>query len=99
MNRITINDFYLRFQTSLGAVILLLLVTFIGCASEPVFKPKKLLVVTLTKGFKHESIPTAEKVIAEIGNLNQSFIVEYARTDRLRVDYNSDAHIGESSCR
>jgi hypothetical protein len=29
--------------------------------------PKKLLVVTVTKGFRHSSIPTAEKVLAELG--------------------------------
>lgn len=43
--------------------------------------PKKLLVVTVTKGFKHESIPVLEKVIEELGKINQSFTVDYARTD------------------
>jgi uncharacterized protein len=75
------TNFYSRFQIISGAIMLLLMVTLVGCAHEPVFKPKKLLVVTVTKGYKHESIPTAEKVIEELGNLNQSFTVEYARTD------------------
>lgn len=44
-------------------------------------KPKKLLVVTVTKGFKHQSISTAEKVIEELGKINQNFMVDYARTD------------------
>ena len=28
--------------------------------------PKKVLVVTVTEGFRHSSIPTAEKVLAEL---------------------------------
>ena len=73
--------FYSRFQTFLGVIILLLTFTLVGCAGEPGVKPKKLLVVTVTKGFRHDSIPTAEKVIAELGSLKQSFTVDYARTD------------------
>ena len=36
--------------------------------------PKKLLVVTVTTGFRHSSIETAEKVLAELGR-NPEFAV------------------------
>lgn len=44
-------------------------------------KPKKLLVVTVTKGFRHTSIPTAEKVLAQLGERSGAYTVDYARTD------------------
>jgi uncharacterized protein len=43
--------------------------------------PKKLLVVTVTKGFRHGSIPTAEKVLADVGKTSGAFTVDYARTE------------------
>ncbi len=43
--------------------------------------PKKLLVVTVTKGFRHTSIPTAEKILAELGQESGAFAVDYVRTD------------------
>ncbi len=43
--------------------------------------PKKLLVVSVTKGFRHSSIPVAEKTLAELGQKSGAFNVEYVRTD------------------
>src|SRR6266566_7148548 len=43
--------------------------------------PKKVLVVTVTKGFRHSSIATAEKVLAELGEKSGVFTVEYARVE------------------
>ena len=43
--------------------------------------PKKVLVVTVTKGFRHSSIPTAEKVIAELAQESGAFTVDYARVN------------------
>jgi type 1 glutamine amidotransferase len=43
--------------------------------------PKKMLVVTVTKGFRHSSIPTAEKILAQLGESSQAFTVDYVRTD------------------
>jgi uncharacterized protein len=40
---------------------------------------KKLLVVTATQGFRHSSIPLAEKVLAGLGEQSGVFTVEYAR--------------------
>lgn len=43
---------------------------------------KKLLVVTVTKGFRHtDSIAVAERVIAELGKKSGKFEVDYVRTD------------------
>src|SRR3954470_21741894 len=42
---------------------------------------KKVLVVTVTKGFRHSSIATAEKVLGELAKSSGAFEVDYARTD------------------
>ena len=42
--------------------------------------PKKLLVVSVTKGFRHESIPTAERVIEAIGKESGAYTVDFARS-------------------
>jgi type 1 glutamine amidotransferase len=39
--------------------------------------PKKLLVVTVTTGFRHSSIETAEKVIKQLGEESGSWSVDY----------------------
>ena len=41
--------------------------------------PKKLLVVTVTTGFRHSSIETAEKVIEELGKKSGAFTVDFVR--------------------
>lgn len=43
--------------------------------------PKRVLVVTTTTGFRHSSIPTAEKIIAQLGQESGAFTVEYARVE------------------
>lgn len=48
------------------------------CQATP---PKKVLVVTTTTGFRHSSIPTAEKIIAQLGQQSGAFTVEYARVE------------------
>lgn len=47
------------------------------CASSK--SPKRVLVVTTTVGFRHSSIETAEKVIADLGQQSGAFSVDYAR--------------------
>ncbi len=44
--------------------------------------PKRVLVVTVTKGYRHASIPTGEKVIAELGAKSGAFTVDYVRNDQ-----------------
>jgi uncharacterized protein len=39
--------------------------------------PKKLLVVTTTTGFRHGSIPTLEKVLAQLGESSGEFTVDF----------------------
>src|SRR5262249_1168547 len=59
---------------------------FVICPSFAFISPalaqaKKVLVVTVTKGFRHSSIPTAEKVIGELAAKSGAFTVDYVRTD------------------
>lgn len=45
--------------------------------SSALAEPKKLLVVSVTTGFRHSSIETAEKVLAELGQKSGAFTVDY----------------------
>jgi uncharacterized protein len=58
----------------------LLLSTF-GTALPTQAAPKKVLVVTVTTGFRHSSIPTAERIIAKLGQDTKTFTVDYARVE------------------
>ncbi|MDX1951335.1 MAG: ThuA domain-containing protein [Verrucomicrobiota bacterium] len=55
-------------------------------------KPKKLLVVTATQGFRHSSIPLAEKVLAGLGETTGIYTVDYVRGG---ADGKSDADVKE----
>jgi uncharacterized protein len=57
------------------------LVGTLGITSLAQAAPKKVLVVTTTTGFRHSSIPTAEKVLAELAEKSGAFTVEYARVE------------------
>lgn len=50
-----------------------------GAAAFGADAPKKLLVVTVTTGFRHSSIETAEKVLAELGKSSGTFTVDYVQ--------------------
>lgn len=65
-----------RFLTA-GASLLLALHFTVSAA-----EPKKVLVVTVTKGFRHSSIPTAMNVIAELGEKSKAFQVDFAFNDQ-----------------
>ena len=41
--------------------------------------PKKLLVVTTTTGYRHSSIPTAEKILAQLAKDSGEFTVEFVQ--------------------
>lgn len=47
---------------------------------------ENVLVVTVTKGFRHSSIPTAEAVIGSLAERHGGFSVDYARTDQEIVE-------------
>jgi type 1 glutamine amidotransferase len=59
--------------------VLLPLVLAAGATSVEGKTPRKVLVVTLTTGFRHSSIETAEKVLADLGEKSGAFSVDYAR--------------------
>jgi type 1 glutamine amidotransferase len=61
-----------------AAALLFLCATAHVRAADP---PKKLLVVTVTKGFRHDSIPTAERVVIQLGLESGAYVADYARTD------------------
>jgi type 1 glutamine amidotransferase len=54
-----------------------------GCASNRpaslAHQPKKALVVTVTTGFRHSSIKTAETVLAKLGQESGAFTVDYVQ--------------------
>ncbi len=57
-----------------------------GLAVPAFAAPKKVLVVTVTTGFRHSSIPTAEKVIAKIAEESGAFtVVDYAQQPTSKV--------------
>jgi uncharacterized protein len=63
---------------------LLLAGAMLSCVGSPTpaqAEPKHLLVVTVTKGFRHSSIPTAEKVLGELAQKDGAFTVDYVRND------------------
>jgi type 1 glutamine amidotransferase len=64
------------------AVPLLSLVALLALGlSAQAAEAKKLLVVTVTKGFRHSSIPTAIKILGELGEKSRAFTIDLAFTD------------------
>ena len=60
---------------------ILCLVGTLGSTNGVVAASKNLLVVTVTKGFRHGSIPTAEKVLGQLAKTSCAFEVDYVRND------------------
>jgi type 1 glutamine amidotransferase len=58
----------------------ILLSGFAGSAYARANAKKKILVVTCTTGFHHDSIPTAEAVLKDIGEKTGIYTVDYCRT-------------------
>jgi type 1 glutamine amidotransferase len=63
------------------AVSLASLFSAVLICSSALAESKRLLVVSTTKGFRHSSIETAEKVIEEIGKKTGVFEVDFARVN------------------
>ena len=61
--------------------LVLLFCSLFAFVSSGLAAPKKLLVVTVTKGFRHSSIPTAEKVLGELAEKSGAYTVDYVRND------------------
>lgn len=72
------NSFSLvaRLQLSKWLAVLVLAA---GLAWPALAAPKKVLVVSVTTGFRHGSIETAERVLEQIGNESGVFTVDFAR--------------------
>ncbi len=70
-------------RPSLWVLAALLLAGLISTSNviHAVPKPGRLLVVTVTKTYRHQSIPLAEQIIKELGEESRSYTVDYARTD------------------
>jgi hypothetical protein len=58
----------------LSAILVVALLAAAVCAA-----PKKLLVVTTTTGFRHSSIPTAERILEQLGRDSGEFTVDFVR--------------------
>jgi uncharacterized protein len=61
----------------LSAIVALLFSSMLCGGAEP----KKLLVVTVTKGFRHSSIGTAEEVLGKLADKSHLFTLDYVRND------------------
>lgn len=62
------------------AIIFCLLVVCSVVSAKPSVANKQFLVVTVTKGFRHESIPTIERVLSDLAKRHR-FDLDFARTD------------------
>jgi type 1 glutamine amidotransferase len=68
-------------MTRISAAALLALTACATSPTETMAAPPKLLVVSVTKGFRHDSIPAAEKLVERLARTSGAFTVDYARTD------------------
>jgi type 1 glutamine amidotransferase len=68
------------FLTRLTTGLLLAGLTFTAGAA-----PKKVLLVTVTYGFRHSSIATAERVLAKLGEESGVFTVDYVQQSNVRI--------------
>ena len=67
-------------KTRIPVILLALSVLFpVSASAADAPKPKKVVVVTTTLGFRHSSIPTAEKVLGDLAAKSGLFTVEYVR--------------------
>jgi type 1 glutamine amidotransferase len=62
----------------------------LGLAAPAHAAPKRVLVVTITLGFRHSSIPTAENVLARLADETGAFTVDYARVDPNHPQFKGD---------
>lgn len=58
-----------------------LLALAVTAAAQPRGEPKRLLVVTLTKGFQHKSIYVAERTLEQLAKQSSAFTLDFARSD------------------
>ena len=56
-----------------------------GVAFSAAAAPKKVLVVTVTTGFRHSSIATAEKVLAKLAQESGAFTVDFVQQPNVKI--------------
>ncbi|MEO7719051.1 MAG: ThuA domain-containing protein [Capsulimonas sp.] len=64
-------------KRGIGLIVLMMMWATLAQAAPS----KRVLVVTVTHGFRHDVIPTAERILGEIGVRDGEFQIDYARTD------------------
>lgn len=71
-----------KFSRLFACAAMAFFVSLLATPSAMAQAPKKLLVITVTKGFRHSSIPTAEKILAKLAEKSGAFTVDYVRNDQ-----------------
>ena len=62
---------------------------------SPSHEPARILMVTVTKGYRHESIPDLARLVTELGRETGAFVLDRARTDdELRAKTSREALAG-----
>src|SRR5438067_182715 len=83
--------------TSTTVAIAALLSALAAPAPAPSPSPgARVLVVTVTKGFRHDSIPDLERLVADIAQKGGAFTVDYARTDDELKDKTTEAALART---
>jgi hypothetical protein len=67
--------------SGLGTALLVAAGAAVSTADGAAGPPPRLLVVTVTKGYRHASIPNAERLLERLAKQDGGFAVEFARTD------------------
>jgi uncharacterized protein len=67
-------------KTKFASILIGILSAALVCGSAQAQDAKKLLVVTVTKGFRHSSIPTAEKILEKLSKPG-GFTLDFVRND------------------
>lgn len=75
------NKNLLHAARKIRQLLWLTLIPILICASTAEAAAKRVLVVSTTTGFRHSSIPTAEKILGELAQTSGAFTVDYARVE------------------
>ena len=75
------NRTYALSARRLSAACLLLLFAASACGAAPNVSTKRVLVISLTKGFHHSSIPLGEEIVKKLGDKSGLWTTDFARTD------------------
>lgn len=83
----------LAVSCTIGALCVALLWPHTAATARPNGAKKHILVVTVTKGFRHGSIPVAEKTIESLGNTTGEWDTDFVRTDEEMAEKMTAAHL------